>query len=216
MSPTRRPESLPPYHALTLFGIAFGYLEASVVVYLRRIFYPGGFEFPIAPIPMDVLPVEIVREAATIVMLWTAAHLAGRTRWERFGHFAFLFGIWDIAFYLGLVVTLGWPDSIMTWDLLFLIPLIWSGPVLAPVLVSLLLIGAGIGIALRERRNRPIRVGRTHWVLSLLSLALLLYAFMANHGVCFAGGVPESFPWAVFGIGWLIGAGLTADVVRRG
>lgn len=214
---SRRSEStaIPSYLTLSLFGIAFGYVEAAVVVYLRLLYYPDGFAFPVVEIPMDVLPVEIGREAATIVMLWTTAHLAGRTRWERFGHFAFLFGVWDIAFYLGLLVTLGWPESIMTWDLLFLIPLIWTGPVLAPALVSVLLIGAGIGIALRERGGRPIRVRRVHWVLSLISLALLLYAFMANHAVTYASGVPTSFPWAVFGVGWLIGAGLAVDVVRK-
>ena len=29
-----------------VFGIAFGYIEAAVVVYLREIFYTGGFVFP--------------------------------------------------------------------------------------------------------------------------------------------------------------------------
>ncbi|MFH1279849.1 MAG: hypothetical protein ABIK65_15890 [Candidatus Eisenbacteria bacterium] len=216
MDPTYRSESRPPYLPLALFGIAFGYLEAAVVVYLRRIYYPDGFGFPLTPFMPDLWAVELGREAATIVMLGTAAWLAGRTRWERFGHFAFLFGLWDIAFYLGLVLTLGWPESIMTWDILFLLPLPWTGPVLSPVLVSALIIAAGVGIAFRERRGRPITVGRVHWILGLLSLALLLYSFMANHAVATAGGVPESFPWFLFGAGWLIGAGLAADVVRRG
>ena len=34
---------------LAAFGIAFGFIEAAVVVYLRGLFYPNGFSFPIAP-----------------------------------------------------------------------------------------------------------------------------------------------------------------------
>jgi len=52
-----------------LFAIAFGYVEASVVVYLRAIYYPDMFEFPLKMIRTDHLVVELVREAATIVML---------------------------------------------------------------------------------------------------------------------------------------------------
>ncbi len=200
---------------LIAFAVAFGYLEAAVVVYLREIYYPGGFQFPIVRIPLGQAKVELAREAATLVMLWGVAVAAGRTAWERFGHFAFLFGVWDIAFYAGLVIAIGWPPSLLTWDILFLIPLIWTGPVLAPLLVSLLLIGAGGAIALRERRGRPIRVGRAHWIGGALSLALLLYSFMANHSVAYAGGVPASFPWIPHIAGLLIAAGTALHLLRR-
>ena len=36
---------LNPLLPLTLFAVAFGYLEATVVVYLRQIYYPDGFQF---------------------------------------------------------------------------------------------------------------------------------------------------------------------------
>lgn len=198
---------------LAVFGAAFGYLEAAVVVYLREIYYPDGFRFPLLLTSLDHATVEIARETATLAMLAAVAHLAGRTRWERFGHFAFLFGVWDIVFYLSLFVTLGWPASLLTWDVLFLIPLIWTGPVLAPVLVSVLLIAAGAAIAVRERRAAPIRVRKVHWLLGALSLALLLYAFMANHPLVYAGGVPVSFPWVPFAAGLLLGAGLALHLI---
>ena len=194
---------------LIAFGIAFGYLEATVVVYLREIYYPSGFVFPILMVPIRHAWIELAREAATLVMLWAAASLAGRTSWERFGHFAFLFGVWDIAFYGGLYVTLGWPSSLLTWDLLFLIPLIWTGPVLAPILVSICLITAGVKIALRERYGNGIHITRTDWILGAISLALLLGSFMANHSVTYRGGIPGSFPWIPFAIGLMIGCYIT-------
>lgn len=199
-------ESVPRlFIPLIAFGIAFGYLEATVVVYLREIYYPAGFAFPILIVPIRLAWIELAREAATLVMLWAVACLAGRTRWERFGHFAFLFGVWDIAFYGGLYVTLGWPPSLLTWDLLFLIPLIWTGPVIAPVLISLFLIAAGARIANRERYGAGIHVTRTHWVLGAISLTLLLGSFLANHSVTYRGGIPGPFPWIPFTIGLMIG-----------
>ncbi len=202
-----------PLLPLILFAVAFGYLEATVVVYLRQIYYPDGFQFPLFMIPGRYAVIELGREAATIIMLWMAARLAGRSGWERFGWFAFLFGVWDIIFYAGLFVTLGWPESLMTWDILFLIPLVWTGPVLTPVLVSVLLIAAGGAIGARERGGQPITVRRTDWLAGALSLALLLYSFMANHSVAFAGGVPERFPWIPFLIGLGMGAGIAIRVL---
>ena len=80
--------------ALILFGIAFGYVEAAVVVYLRTIFVPIRQEafrtvdhndlFPLltvehlqaaGPEYAGLLGIEMGREAATIVML-AAAGLA--------------------------------------------------------------------------------------------------------------------------------------------
>lgn len=201
--------------AMIAFGAAFGYLEATVVVYLRRIYCPGGFGFPILPISAPTAAVEIVREAATLVMLGAAAFVAGRTRWERFGWFAFLFGVWDIVFYAGLYAVLRWPASLLTWDLLFLIPLVWAGPVLAPLLVSLLLVSGGAALALRERRGRPARVRAADWAIGAAGVLLLLAAFMANHGTVASGGVPRSFPWIPFLIGWVLAAASGARVLLR-
>ncbi|MCP4548105.1 MAG: hypothetical protein GY835_16700 [bacterium] len=200
----RTPKQILP--ALIVFGVAFGLLEAVVVVYLRQVYYPAGFAFPIVMLPDTWAIVEVIREAATIAMLWAAAALAGRSRWERFGWFSLLFGVWDIIFYLALFTILRWPESIMTWDILFLIPLIWTGPVLAPLLVSLLLIAGGSLLALRTRAASRFIVKRGQWLCGSGGLLLMLYAFMANHGVTAAGEVPVTFPWFAFLAGWLLAA----------
>ena len=83
-----------------LFAIAFAFVESSVVVYLRAIYYPDGFTFPLRLIEQEHLFVEILREAATIIMLVAVGFLAGRTGWQRFGFFLICFGVWDIFYYV--------------------------------------------------------------------------------------------------------------------
>jgi len=197
----------------TLFGIAMGLLEAAVVVYLRRLFYPGGFAFPLVTLPADVMGVETMREAATLVMLWAVAALSGRTGWERFAFFAWLFGLWDVAYYAGLAAWLHWPPSLMTWDILFLLPLIWAGPVLAPVIVALSLMGASLVVLSFEARRIRIHLGAADYVALGASLALLLAAFMANHRTVAAGLTPGRFPWVMFLAGVALAWGVLLKVV---
>src|SRR5579864_8618484 len=145
--------------ALLLFGLSFGYLEAAVVVYLRAIYDPirqqlhperkPGDLFPLitpdqleqsGPDNAKRLAIEVGREAATMVMLAGIALAAGRNFSERVAAFAVVFGLWDISFYAFLKLLAQWPESLSTWDILFLIPLPWVGPVWAPILVSLSMI----------------------------------------------------------------------------
>jgi hypothetical protein len=133
--------------ALLLFGISFGYLEAAVVVYLRAIYdpirervhpgRPAGDLFPLispeqlhaaGPENTKRLGIEIGREAATIIMLAAVGLAAGRNFNQRMAAFSIAFGLWDISFYAFLKLMLGWPQSLFTWDILFLIPLPWVGP----------------------------------------------------------------------------------------
>src|SRR4030095_11740564 len=107
---------------LAIFAVAMAYVEASVVVYLRELYYPGGFSFPIVIIPDRLALIEVGREAATIVMLSGVALLAGAGAWQRFLFFCVVFGVWDIFYYIWLLVFIGWPSSALTWDILFLIP----------------------------------------------------------------------------------------------
>jgi hypothetical protein len=192
---------------LLVFGIAFGYLEASVVVYLRELYYPGGFGFPLALPATRVLLVELGREFATLIMLWGVAMLAGRSGWVRFGAFCILFGIWDIVFYLVLFLILGWPESLMTWDVLFLLPLVWTGPVLSPLLVAASLVVAGGLIMGRVEAGFRPQIRWWVWSCALASLLLLLVAFMANHGLVRAAGVPGRFPWGPYLGGLILGWG---------
>jgi hypothetical protein len=200
---------------LLVFGLAMGYLEAAVVVYLREIFYPEGFAFPIKTAAVDHLAVELGREAATIFMLLAVSFLAAGRRRGKFACFMLLFGVWDIAFYFWLWVTMGWPPSLLTWDLLFLIPLIWTGPVLAPVLVSCLLVAAGLVYLWKPDSVEEVRIPLSDWVMAVVGAVVMFIAFVANHGVVRAGAMPPGFPWLVFGTGYALAAVPLARVVRR-
>jgi len=190
---------------LALFGVAFGYLEAAVVVYLRELYYPAGFAFPLALPDTRVLLVELGRELATLFMLLGVAMVAGRNPWERFGVFGFLFGVWDLVFYAALWGVLGWPESILTWDVLFLIPRVWAGPVLSAVLVAGSLVVAGLMIMRRAARGLFPRPRWWVWGLAILSLACLLGSFMANHGPVNAQRLPGAFPWPLHLAGMTLG-----------
>lgn len=165
-------------------------IEGAVVVYLRAIYYPEGFRFPLKEIAPDHLRIELVREAATIVLLLAAAMLAERRAARRFAVFAFCFGVWDITYYLALKVFLDWPPSLLTPDILFLIPMPWTGPVLAPVLVSLALIAAAIVLL-----HRPPDLRAADWVFEAVAGLVVLASFLWSAG-------SPSFPWWLFAIGY--------------
>ena len=96
---------------ITLLFIALGYIESAVVVYMREILYPGGFQFPLAPIEMNLAITEIIREFATLVILVCIGMLTGRTFSEKFAWFLYSFAIWDIFYYVFLKLLIGWPES---------------------------------------------------------------------------------------------------------
>lgn len=143
-----------------LFGIAFGFVEAAVVVYLRAAvgLLPGygGTLADVAvlsstiyqqaqllgELPRSLLVIEFFREVATMVMLVTIAFLAAKGVRERWAMFLWVFAIWDIFYYAGLWATVQWPSSLLTPDVLFLIPVPWFSQVWFPLLVSLLAIVA--------------------------------------------------------------------------
>ena len=107
---------------LGIFAIAMGFLEAIVVVYLRALYYPNGFNFPLTMFSQRLIEIEWVREIATVVMIITIAWVAGKNFLQRFSYFLYVFAVWDIFYYVALKVFLDWPASFLTWDLLFLIP----------------------------------------------------------------------------------------------
>jgi len=159
---------------ISLFSIAMGFLESAVVIYLREITYPGGFDFPLHPIQGHLALTEVLREAATMIMLLTIAILAGRTTTEKFAWFLYCFAVWDIFYYVFLKMLIGWPASLFTWDLLFLIPITWTGPVLAPVLVSFTMILLAI-ILVRSTNKIPTTVIKgTEWIV-LITGAFVIF-----------------------------------------
>lgn len=169
--------TLKRFVALVFFGIAFAYIESAVVVYLRAIFYQDGFNFPIADFRTltefgRYLTTEIGREAATLVFMFTASYMLGKNLRRRFAYFLAIFAVWDIFYYVWLKVLIGWPASIMDWDILFLMPVVWAGPVLAPVITSLTM----LVIAAVLFSERPIEITRarlTGFVVAALMIVVL-------------------------------------------
>ena len=194
--------------ALILFAVAFGYVEAAVVVYLRHVYGPLRQAIPIAQLSSEhlrLLTVEIGREAATLLMLSGAGLLAARRRRQWIAGFAVAFGVWDISFYGFLKVILDWPASLLTWDILFLIPVPWVGPVLAPVIVSAVLIVCGL-IALRcDWKDRPIDTTSAHWVGLIGGGLIVIISFTWNYSTLLAGAPPVHFNWILFSAGLLAG-----------
>ena len=189
-----------------LFGIAFGYIESAVVVYLRVIFHPEGFTFPLSNVDTilqhkALLLTEIGREAATIVLILTGAWLFGRNLQQRFAYFLTIFAVWDIFYYVWLKVLLNWPARISDWDILFLIPVAWAGPVVAPVLISITLLVFAIMIFYRDCYGRPIRASRIEWPGFIAAAVVVVVSF------CIAGrhiaepDYQSYFYWPVFAAG---------------
>jgi hypothetical protein len=148
---------------------------------------------------------ELVREAATLIMLLTVGILAGGTWRSRIGYAAIAFGVWDIFYYVFLKLMCGWPHSLLDWDILFLLPLPWWGPVLAPVLIAALMILWGTLATTFERPHESSPSNWRAWALNALGMALALYVFMADAIRVADGGVPAlrtllptEFNWLLF------------------
>ncbi len=186
---------------LITFAVAMAYVESAVVVYLRTIFYPQGFAFPLVLMPPGMVAIEIGREAATLGMLLGVAMLAGTDRWARVAVFCIAFGVWDIAYYIWLWVFLRWPPSPFTWDVLFLIPVPWIGPVVAPVIVSVVLIAGGLLLAVRRSGGQAVGFSPALQALTLAGGALVLGSFMLDFQVVVRQMEPAPFRWGLFGTG---------------
>jgi hypothetical protein len=164
-----------------IFAIAMGFLEGAVVVYLRKIYYPGGFRFPLVPIDTSVAMTEVGREAATLIMLLTIGILAGRSRTQRFAYFIYSFAIWDIFYYIFLKILIGWPESLLTWDVLFLIPTTWTGPVIAPIILSLTMIGLALFIIIAESDGRKVILAGLPLILLVAGSLIVILAFIRDY-----------------------------------
>ncbi len=195
-----------------IYAVAMAAVESAIVVYLRAL-HPGagGADTPVSVllyvIPDRLITIEVGREAATLVMLLAVAALAGRGRWERFLYFSLAFGVWDICYYAWLWVFIGWPPSLLEWDVLFLIPVPWLAPVLAPLIVSACLVAGSAWLLVLEARGTSPRIPRLAWAVAVAGAGLVLLSFI--------GAQPPAFRWEVFGIG--VGGGVAALVagVRR-
>jgi hypothetical protein len=162
---------------LSLYAAAMALLEAVVVVYIRHgLLWRAPEQF----IRISYISMETWREAATIVMLVAVGWLAGRSQTERWAYGLFAFGLWDIGYYLWLKILIDWPAGLLDWDTLFLIPVVWRGPVLAPVLIALLICLSSMLAVIRTARGEQLDLTFIHVGIILLGGLLALYTFMAN------------------------------------
>lgn len=160
-----------------IFAVAMAFLESAVVVYLRALYYPEGFSFPLKMMDERIMTTEALREAATLVMLFAAGAIATKSRITRFAVFIYVFAIWDIFYYIFLVLLLGWPKSPFTWDLLFLLPVIWVGPVIAPVINSLTMILLAVIILYYSTDDNTFHLTVLELVLLITGSLIIIYSY---------------------------------------
>ncbi len=190
---------------VALFAAAMAYIEAATVVYLRRVFGIVDLVRDFSPMDPLIARVELGRELATLLMILAVGWAAGKSRQSRLGFAFFAFGLWDILYYAWLRVFLGWPASLLTVDILFLVPLPWWGPVLAPVLVALLCAGGGALAVRADDLGRALRPRLPEWLAVAAGAAAVLYAFMADALAALPADAetlnllrPTPFQWPVY------------------
>lgn len=193
--------------AVFLFSIAMAYLESAVVVYLRELYYPDGFTFPIKLIPEKIIFIELGREFSTIIMLCSVAVISGKLFVERISYFLFAFGVWDIFYYLWLKVFINWPESLLTDDLLFLIPVPWISPVLAPVLVSIIFISFSVPALNKIEAGNKVKSDKISLAMILIGVVFILISFIWDYEHRINSVSPVEFLWTVFLIGLLFMSG---------
>ena len=212
---------------ITLFAISMGIFEGAVVVYMRALYYPEGFDFPIKLMSDQVAITELIREFASLIMLLSVGVIAGKNFSQRFAWFIYSFAVWDIIYYVFLYLILGWPESLLTWDILFLLPVTWTGPLVAPVIISLLMILLALVILNQNyKSNDQFKIVKKEWILLILGSLVVFISFIWDYckfiiqnfdrigdsGLAFSVRiynlsfqyVPDQFPWLIFILGVII------------
>lgn len=209
-----------------IFAVSMGFLEAIVVVYLRDIYYPEGFQFPLHTFDQHILIVELIRELSILIMLVAIGLLAGRTIQQKFAYFLYTFAIWDIFYYVALKLLLNWPPSLLTWDLLFLIPITWVGPVISPIICSLTMILLAMVILFVKKDGKPVKWKLLNWIFIITGATIIFATFIWDYSnILIKGGflgdltnlaenesfleiittyIPVRFKWGLFWLGEIL------------
>lgn len=184
------------------------YLESAVVVYLRRIYGISDLILSVPQFDPQLGAIELGRELATLVMLLTVGWAAGKRFQSRLGFSVFAFGVWDIFYYIWLRVFIGWPQTVFDPDLLFLLPLPWWGPVLAPVLIALLMVIVGALAVIKDEHGLRLLPSFMDWAILAGGVLIMLYAFMADALAALPTNAqtlgqlrPSEFNWSVYLVG---------------
>jgi hypothetical protein len=194
---------------VVVFAIAMAWAEAATVFYIRAL-VDRIEPYQADPLPMHGVlgSVELWREAATLVMIATLGLLAGRTWRRRAGYAALAFGAWDIGYYVFLRLISGWPRTLLDWDVLFLLPLPWWAPVLAPVSIALVMIAWG---TLATQSDNDATAAGWAWALGWAGIVLALAVFTTDSWRALPKGrdavlrvLPTSFNWPLFWVALLL------------
>ena len=190
---------------LALFALAMAQVEASLVIHLRTIYYSATplqlFPLPLSLITHRDLAIELVRELATVVMILSVALLATKGMTRVFAAFVFVFGLWDLFYYLWLKILIGWPVSWTEWDILYLLPWPWLGPWLTPALIAVLFVVWG-GWVLAS--SRELRFTRGVVVLFVVGVGLALVAFLLPAAIVLREGEAALRGYQPHGFCWLL------------
>jgi len=212
---------------ITLFAISMGIFEGAVVVYLREIYYPLGFTFPLTPMDNHIVITELIREFASLIMLLSIGFIAGKNFSQRFAWFIYSFAVWDIIYYVFLYAVLCWPESLITWDILFLLPVTWTGPVIAPVIISILMILLALTIYHYNRKSEfKVKILRNEWIILISGSIIVFISFIWDYcrflikNISFdefktksiseklfdlsVKYIPVKFPWIIFILGTIV------------
>ncbi len=211
---------------LGISGIAFGFLESIVVVYLRQIYYPQGFEFPLQILSPKMISIEILREMCTMLMLISISVIAGKNSLQKICFFIYSFGVWDIFYYAGLKLLLDWPNSFLEWDVLFLIPVVWIGPVLAPLIISITMILISWAFISSQEKGLMLKFKIYFWIFICIGIVLLFITFIWDYSKLIVDGgflydvlclsenkefleifsqyKPTSYNWLLFSVGEIL------------
>ncbi|MFP4622039.1 MAG: hypothetical protein ACLFM7_12065 [Bacteroidales bacterium] len=212
---------------ITLFSISMAFFESSVVVYLRELYYPEGFSFPLELVDPRIALTELLRELFSIIMIISVPLIATKNFMERFSNFLYIFALWDIFYYIFLKLLLGWPASLMAWDILFLIPFVWSGPVITPIIISLIMILFALTIRYYNRlSNFKMFLEVREWLIMLAGALVVFVSFIwdfatylldhytsraesievlfDNFKAITMNYVPQEFYWGIYIIGVLL------------
>ena len=203
---------------VAIFSIAMANLEAAVGVYLRRMYGIHDLMLQIPPFDPQMAAIELGRELATLIMLLSVGWIAGRKLQSRLGFSFLTFGLWDIFYYIWLCIFIGWPQSLLETDILFLLPLPWWGPVLSPVLIAVLMVIGGILAAVKEQQGIILNPRPLDWTCLVVGVLVMLYTFMADALHALPADTltlsrlrPGPFNWPVY----LVGFGFTVIFLLR-
>jgi hypothetical protein len=116
-------------------------------------------------------------------------------------------------YYAMLKLVLGWPVSLATWDILFLIPVPWIAPVWAPALVAALFVVIGTWLLRTASRFRAYSMIGV--AVLLMSATIVVASFMADWRVVVDQQVPDRFHVWLYSVGVVAGLAWFVLVERR-